>query len=452
MPARPVEAVLVVYYGPEAHRATYGRQVRSNRYTKDYIQLSRKQGFLDAAQGMFPVAVREGGSVPLTYRWPGHAAQGTFVFNSADRPHLKWETRDGAPNAWKMSLDPSDARSETIPGDPNYLTFEGADAQLTMLAERGAGQPYLMAVKLRDEPSTLHLRAYLGLPEALYEWADINLVPEPVRNLANQTSPSRALQWGLFQSGGELLTPEGEAALAITIASGDPLEAATHLDKGSQKELLRYLNAPGYGLFFDPIQNHDAWRTPNRLTEEFAMLLPEFVADLRSRFHGEDMDDAVAEATDVDTEEVETFREQIIANNFAVEDATATTKTRGSAQRAFAENVKRNYEWRCAITGISSRDFLIASHIVPWSVDWTIRLDPTNGICLSVLVDRAFEKGHLVISDDLTVLVDWDRVGDDASLRELLAPLEGRRIREPKSDPPRVGYLQRRRAIVRGQI
>ena len=43
MAANAVEWVLVVFYGPEAHRAAYGRQVQSNRYTKDYIQLSRKQ-------------------------------------------------------------------------------------------------------------------------------------------------------------------------------------------------------------------------------------------------------------------------------------------------------------------------------------------------------------------------------------------------------------------------
>ena len=54
MAAQPVEWVLVVYYGPAAHRATYGRQVKSKRYTKDYIQLSRKKPFLDAVTNLSP--------------------------------------------------------------------------------------------------------------------------------------------------------------------------------------------------------------------------------------------------------------------------------------------------------------------------------------------------------------------------------------------------------------
>lgn len=92
-------------------------------------------------------------------------------------------------------------------------------------------------------------------------------------------------------------------------------------------------------------------------------------------------------------------------------------KTRGSAQRAFAKAVKTNYGFRCAVSGIKSRDFLIAAHIVPWSEDQTIRLDPSNGIGLSLLVDRAFEKGYLRIEDDHTIRIDLDRVGDDHALR-----------------------------------
>ncbi len=43
-------------------------------------------------------------------------------------------------------------------------------------------------------------------------------------------------------------------------------------------------------------------------------------------------------------------------------------------QRAFAKVVKDNYGWECAITGVKTREFLIASHIVPWADDETIDL------------------------------------------------------------------------------
>jgi hypothetical protein len=102
---------------------------------------------------------------------------------------------------------------------------------------------------------------------------------------------------------------------------------------------------------------------------------------------------------------------------------------------------------RCAITGIETREFLVAAHIVPWSTDQSIRLDPSNGICLSLLVDRAFEKGYLLIEDDHTIRIDWDRVGDDHELRTWLKPYEGKTLNAPTDGPPKAEYLQRRRAM-----
>ena len=95
-----------------------------------------------------------------------------------------------------------------------------------------------------------------------------------------------------------------------------------------------------------------------------------------------------------------------------------------------------------------TKDFLVASHIVPWSEDQSIRLDPSNGICLSLLVDRAFEKGYLQIEDDLTIRIDWGRVGDDQALRSQLEPYNGQKLSAPTKGAPRPEYLQRRRALV----
>ena len=120
----------------------------------------------------------------------------------------------------------------------------------------------------------------------------------------------------------------------------------------------------------------------------------------------------------------------------------------GSAQRAFADAVKGNYGYRCAVTGVAAREFLVAAHIVPWSEDPRIRLDPSNGICLSVLADRAFESGYLQIDDDFTVRIDWGRVGGDAALRSQLEPLDGRKLRLPSQGQPKVEYLRRRQELV----
>lgn len=448
MVAQPVEWVLVVHYGPAAHQATYGRQVRSGGYTKDYIQLSRTREFLDVMTNLFSVAESATGSVPLTFEWPGGTAPGAFVFRSADRPHLKWETSLGAPQVWKMALSPSDATPETIPGDPSHLDFADAENEFALLASRGAGQPYLMAIKLRDEPSTLHLRVYLKDPREDYAWADLGLAPEEIQTLAANTSQGSALEWSLFQSGGTLASAKIEDALSRIIASQDRAAVINALDIDTGRALINYLRSPGHGLFFDATQNHDGWFQPVPLSTQIATSVDEIQQELEARFPAASQDDAAAETLASDPDEVEAFREKIEQKNYAVADSTATTKTRGSAQKAFAEAVKANYGHRCAITGVGTKDFLVASHIVPWSKDQTIRLDPSNGICLSLLLDRAFEKGYLQIEDDLTIRIDWDRVGDDQALRSQLELYDGQRLSAPTKEAPQPQYLQRRRALV----
>lgn len=448
MSAQPVEWVLVVYYGPEAHRATYGRQVRSTRYTKDYIQLSRKQEFLEAVSSLFAVDASSTESVPLTYRWPNGAAPGAFVFRSGDRPHLKWETSQGAPRVWKMTLSPSDATQETIPGDPSHLDSDGADRELTLLASRGAGQPYLVAIKLRDEPRTLHLRTYLKAPRKRYAWADLELVPQEIQSLAAKTSQQSALAWALFQSDGIAPSVEIENVLSQLVSSEDLAQVIDGLDEDAGRAITAYLRHPGRGLFFDPTQNHDAWLESEPLSVHDASSVASILKALRARFPASAQGDAAAEMLETDPAEVAAFHEQIKRKRYEVADATSTIKTRGSAQKAFADSVKTNYGYQCAITGVTTKDFLVASHIVPWSKDQTIRLDPSNGICLSLLVDRAFEKGYLLVEDDLTIRIDWGKVGNDQALQSQLRPYDGHKLSTPAREAPQPKYLQRRRALV----
>ncbi len=122
------------------------------------------------------------------------------------------------------------------------------------------------------------------------------------------------------------------------------------------------------------------------------------------------------------------------------------TKTRGSAQQAFARAVKGNYGWRCALTGILTPQFLVASHIVPWADDPTIRLDPSNGLCLSTLVDRAFDIGVLSIGTDLVVSIR--SLKDDHALAGYLEPLHGTRVTVPVVGAPNLDYLERRLAAM----
>lgn len=155
-------------------------------------------------------------------------------------------------------------------------------------------------------------------------------------------------------------------------------------------------------------------------------------------------DDVIAETREIDEAEVREFASRVDAGDFAVADQHVTAKTRGSAQRVFAARVKGNYGWRCAITGLATPEFLVASHIVPWAEDELIRLDPANGICLSTFVDRAFDTGFLKIYEDYGIHIDWQRVGPDAALRAALEQYDGRTLTLPTASQPNPEFLLRR--------
>lgn len=74
-------------------------------------------------------------------------------------------------------------------------------------------------------------------------------------------------------------------------------------------------------------------------------------------------------------------------------------------QNVFRQMVMANYGGKCAISQINIPDLLIASHIVPWAVNEAERLNPENGICLSPLYDRAFDKGYIGINENYEVVL-----------------------------------------------
>ncbi len=73
-------------------------------------------------------------------------------------------------------------------------------------------------------------------------------------------------------------------------------------------------------------------------------------------------------------------------------------------QHVFRQIVLANYDNKCALSGIDIPELLLASHIKPWADDEENRLNPENGICLSALYDKAFDKGLMSFRDDMTSL------------------------------------------------
>lgn len=83
------------------------------------------------------------------------------------------------------------------------------------------------------------------------------------------------------------------------------------------------------------------------------------------------------------------------------EDKESQTKRR-KGQDYFRRMILANYGGHCALTGIDIPQLLLASHIIPWSdkSHKQDRLNPENGICLSALYDKAFDKGLITFSPD----------------------------------------------------
>ncbi len=74
-------------------------------------------------------------------------------------------------------------------------------------------------------------------------------------------------------------------------------------------------------------------------------------------------------------------------------------------QSFFRKMILASYNNMCCITGISISDLLVASHIIPWSIDIKNRMNPKNGICLNVLHDKAFDKGLITITPDYKIMI-----------------------------------------------
>ena len=113
-------------------------------------------------------------------------------------------------------------------------------------------------------------------------------------------------------------------------------------------------------------------------------------------------------------------------------------------QSVFRQMVLSNYNSKCAITGIDIPQLLLASHIVPWSVDEKERLNPENGICLSALYDKAFDKGLIGITPnhEIKLSTEIKKKKDSSFFNHHFASIENRKITDALSYLPRKEFLE----------
>ena len=118
-------------------------------------------------------------------------------------------------------------------------------------------------------------------------------------------------------------------------------------------------------------------------------------------------------------------------------------------QNFFRKAVLSGYRGRCCMSGLSDSRLLIASHIVPWSKDKANRLNPSNGLCLSAIHDKAFDKGLISLTDDLhIVLSDEIKKQNSDFYKYVFNSLENRPIEFPEKFMPDKNFVSYHRVNI----
>ncbi|WP_305804630.1 HNH endonuclease [Stenotrophomonas sp. YIM B06876] len=115
-------------------------------------------------------------------------------------------------------------------------------------------------------------------------------------------------------------------------------------------------------------------------------------------------------------------------------------------QNFFRRAVLASYRGRCCITGLSDPRLLVASHIVPWSADKANRLNPSNGLCLSAIHDKAFDTYLFSLTDDSRILLSERlKTSKDTFVRDVFFPTEGKQIELPERFAPSQEFIVKHR-------
>ncbi|AUD07273.1 restriction endonuclease [Spirosoma pollinicola] len=115
-------------------------------------------------------------------------------------------------------------------------------------------------------------------------------------------------------------------------------------------------------------------------------------------------------------------------------------------QNVFRKMILKTYASKCAISGINTPELLVAGHIIPWAENEKERLNPQNGICLSNLYDRAYEKGLICIDTDYKVLISrrLKATSHKEFYNDFFGRFEYKPIHLPRSYQPKKEFLEYR--------
>jgi len=129
------------------------------------------------------------------------------------------------------------------------------------------------------------------------------------------------------------------------------------------------------------------------------------------------------------------------SDDFTGETRDTIVKAR-IGQNFFRRSVLASYEGICCMSGVSIPELLIASHIIPWANAKENRLNPSNGLCLSAIHDRAFDKGLISVDTNYKIIISKKlNLNDSIPQIDILIRLEGKKITLPKKFCPDKDFL-----------
>lgn len=116
--------------------------------------------------------------------------------------------------------------------------------------------------------------------------------------------------------------------------------------------------------------------------------------------------------------------------------SSLTTLFSRIGQPAFSQAVRENYSEQCCFPdcAITDREFLVGAHIARWSDSPKFRGDITNGLCLCLMHDKAFEVGLFVLDQHLRVIPTPLAAGSPWATANIL-PYANRYIKDGQLTP-----------------
>lgn len=177
------------------------------------------------------------------------------------------------------------------------------------------------------------------------------------------------------------------------------------------------------GLAHGSKLEEEIWAEFNGNWEQLAFESEQLIAEFSKR--------PIEEVSEI---EVEDIREGL--------EREAVVKQRVN-QSFFRSTVLSSYYFKCCITGLSIPDFLVASHIIPWSKNTEQRLNPRNGLCLNSIHDKAFDRGFITITPDFRLRVssvfgDFEK---EKAIQDFFMKYENQKINLPDKFLPTKEFL-----------